>query len=41
MVIKQLIVNKNAVRRNASLKDVWFARKRQKTVLTVAADAKT
>jgi hypothetical protein len=41
MVIKQLIVNKNAVRRNSSSKDVWFARKKQKTVLNVAADVKT
>jgi hypothetical protein len=32
---------KNAVRRNSSLKDVWFARKKKKTVLSVAADAKT
>jgi hypothetical protein len=32
---------KNAVRRNSSLKDVWFARKKKKTVLNVAADAKT
>jgi hypothetical protein len=29
---------KNTVRRNSSLKDVWFARKKKKTV---AADAKT
>jgi hypothetical protein len=28
---------KNAVRRNLSLKDVWFARKKDKTVLNVAA----
>jgi hypothetical protein len=26
---------------NSSLKDVWFARKKQKTVLNVAAHAKT
>jgi hypothetical protein len=32
---------KNTVRRNSSLKDVWFARKKKKTVLNVAADAKT
>jgi hypothetical protein len=32
---------KNAVRRNSSLKDVWLARKKKKTVLNVAADAKT
>jgi hypothetical protein len=38
---KKLIVNKNAVGKNSSLKDVWFARKKQKTVLNVAADAKT
>jgi hypothetical protein len=30
---------KNAARRNSSLKDVWFARKK-KTVSIVAADAK-
>jgi hypothetical protein len=36
-----LIVNKNAVGKNSSLKDVWFARKKQKTVLNVAANAKT
>jgi hypothetical protein len=32
---------KNAVGKNSSLKDVWFARKKQKTVLNVAANAKT
>jgi hypothetical protein len=32
---------KNAARRNSSLKDVWFARKKKKTVLNVAADGKT
>jgi hypothetical protein len=31
---------KNAVRRNSSLKDVWFARKKKKTVLNLVADAK-
>jgi hypothetical protein len=36
-----LIVNKNAVGKNSSLKDVWFARKKQKTVLNAAANAKT
>jgi hypothetical protein len=29
---------KNAVSRNSSLKDVWFARKKKKTVLNVAAE---
>jgi hypothetical protein len=32
---------KNPVGRNSSSKDVWFARKKQKTVLNVSADAKT
>jgi hypothetical protein len=31
----------NDVRRNPSLKDVWFARNKKKTVVNVAADAKT
>jgi hypothetical protein len=33
--IKKLIVNKK------SLKDIWFTRKKKKTLLNVAADAKT
>jgi hypothetical protein len=38
--IKKLIVNKKCCRKNSSLKDEWFARKKQKTVLNVAANAK-
>jgi hypothetical protein len=36
-----MTVNKKAVGKNSSVKDVWFARKEQKTVLNVAAIAKT
>jgi hypothetical protein len=32
---------KNDVGKNSSLKDIWFARKKKKTVLNLAADAKT
>jgi hypothetical protein len=39
--IKNLLSIKNAAGKNSSLKDVWFARKKQKTVLNVAANAKT
>jgi hypothetical protein len=39
--IKNVSSIKNAVGKNSSLKDVWFARKKQKTVLNVAANAKT
>jgi hypothetical protein len=40
-ISKNLSSIKNAVRRNSSLKDVWFARKKKKTVVKVTADAKT
>jgi hypothetical protein len=35
------MVKKNAARGNSSLKDVWFTREKKKTVLNVAANAKT
>jgi hypothetical protein len=40
-ISKNLSPIKNTVRRNSSLEDVWFARKKKKTMLNVAADAKT
>jgi hypothetical protein len=40
-ISKNLSSIKIAVRRNSSLKDIWFARKKKKTVLNVAANAKT
>jgi hypothetical protein len=40
-ISKNLSSIKIAVMRNSSLKDVWFARKKKKTVLNVAANAKT
>jgi hypothetical protein len=40
-ISKNLSSIKNAIKRNSSLKDVCFARKKKKTVSNVAADAKT